>query len=87
MALVQREPAQQIGAMVRYGGAQDEDMSRYVGLPCDPVWLGSENLSIHDLILASDAVSGSSDGSVVSRTRKWSSPERKPAVPRLQTAH
>jgi hypothetical protein len=33
--------------------------------------------------LASDAVSGASNGSVVSRPRKRSSPERKPAVPRL----
>jgi hypothetical protein len=79
MALVQREPAQQKEALVRYGGAQDEDMSS-VGLPCDPAWPGSE---IPDLILASDAVSGASDGSVVSWPRKRSSPERKPAVPRL----
>jgi hypothetical protein len=54
-----------------------------VGLPCDPAWPGSENPSIQDLILASDAVPGTSDGSVVSRPRKRSSPERKPAVPRL----
>ncbi len=82
MALVQREPVQQIGAMVRYGGAQDEDMSS-VGLPCDPAWPGAGNPSIQDLILASDAVSGASDWSVASRLRKRSSPERKPAVPRL----
>ncbi len=54
-----------------------------VGLPCDPAWPGSENPSIQDLILASDAVSEASDGNVVSRPRKRSSPERKPAVPRL----
>jgi len=82
MALVQREPVQQMGAMVTYGGAQDEDMSSG-GLPCDPAWPGSGNPSIQDLILASDAVSGASDGSVVSRPRKRSSPERKPAVSRL----
>jgi hypothetical protein len=28
MALVRREPAQQMGTMVRYGGAEDEDMSK-----------------------------------------------------------
>jgi hypothetical protein len=35
MALVRREPAQQMGTMVRYGGAEDEEMSSVV-LPCDP---------------------------------------------------
>jgi hypothetical protein len=60
-ALVRREAAQQMGTMARYGGAEDEDMSSVV-LPCDPAWPGSGNPSIQDLILASDAVSGSRTG-------------------------
>jgi hypothetical protein len=52
-------------------------------LPCDPAWPGAGNPSIDNLILVSDAVSGASDGSVASRPRKRSIPERNPAVPRL----
>jgi hypothetical protein len=71
-----------MGTMIRYGGAEDEDMSSVV-LPCDPARPGSGNPSIQDLVLASDAVSGVSVGCVVSRPRKRSSPGRRPSVPRL----
>ena len=80
MALARREPAQHVGAITRYSGAEDDGTSD-VRLPCDPEWPETGDVAIQALILASDAVSG--DGSIVSRPRKRSSPERKPTVPRL----
>jgi hypothetical protein len=54
-----------------------------VVLPCVPAWPGTRISNIQDLILASDAVSGVSDGSAMGRPRKRSSPERKPIAPQL----